>query len=107
MNLYGFALKYPENGPFASVVTQAQVPLLDIKPTMAYQFSDDLSVGLGADIFTFASCLGEGQAERQFVSAGGPFPAGAQVELNGKGTTAGLNASVLYTVLRADNGKPR
>ena len=107
LNLYGFSLKYPENGPFASSVTRAQLPLLDIKPTMAYKITDDLSVGLGADIFTFASFVGEGHAERQFISAGGPVPAGAQVELNGKGTTAGLNASVLYTVLHAENGKPR
>jgi long-chain fatty acid transport protein len=101
LNLYGFALKYPENGPFASSVTFAQLPLLDIKPTLAYKVTEGLSVGLGADIFTFASFLGEGQAERRFVSSG------AKMELNGKGTTAGLNASVLYTVLRAENGKPR
>lgn len=107
LNLYGFSLKYPENGPFASSVTRAQVPLVDIKPTLAYKVLNDLSVGLGADIFTFASFIGEGQAERQFIAAGGPFPAGAQVELNGKGTTAGLNASVLYTAVHADNGKPR
>lgn len=107
LNLYGFSLKYPENGPFASAVTRAQLPLLDIKPTVAYRLTDDLSVGLGADIFTFASFMGEGHAERQFSSAGGPVPAGAHVEINGKGTTAGLNASLLYTVLRADNGKPR
>jgi long-chain fatty acid transport protein len=107
LNLYGFSLKYPENGPFASAVTRAQLPLLDIKPTAAYRLTDNLSVGLGADIFTFASFIGEGHAERQFVSAGGPVPAGAHVEINGKGTTAGLNASVLYTLLRADNGKPR
>ena len=107
LNLYGFSLKYPENGPFASSVTRAQLPLLDIKPTAAYKLTDDLSVGLGADIFTFASFIGEGHAERQFVSAGGPFPPGAQVEINGKGTTAGLNASVLYTVLRTENRTPR
>ncbi len=108
LNLYGFSLKYPENGPFASSVTRAQLPLLDIKPTLAYKVTEDLSVGLGADIFTFGSFIGEGQAERQFVAPpGGPVPAGAQVEINGKGTAAGLNASVLYTVLRAENGKPR
>lgn len=107
LNLFGFALKYPENGPFATSVTRAQLPLLDIKPTLAYKVTENLSLGLGADIYTFASFIGEGQAERQFVSPGGPVPAGAQVEVNGSGTTAGLNASVLYTALRAENGKPR
>jgi long-chain fatty acid transport protein len=107
LNLYGFALKYPESSPFASSVTRAQVPLLDIKPTIAYKITEDFSIGLGADIFTFASFLGEGHVERQSIGAGGPIPAGSHVEINGKGTTAGLNASVLYTVMRAENGKPR
>ena len=34
-SLFGFANEYPENGPFATAVTKAQLPLLDIKPTMA------------------------------------------------------------------------
>jgi long-chain fatty acid transport protein len=51
-NLFGFAAKYPRNGPFASAVTFAQFPLIDIKPTFAYKVTDRLSVGLGADVFT-------------------------------------------------------
>jgi long-chain fatty acid transport protein len=100
-NLFGFAAKYPRNGPFASAVTFAQLPLIDIKPTFAYKVTDRLSVGLGVDIFTFASFLGEGHLEQQSVQGG------STVELNGKGTTAGLNASVLYTLLQTDEGKPR
>lgn len=100
-NLFGFAAKYPRNGPFAGAVTFAQFPLIDIKPTVAYKVTDRLSVGLGADIFTFVSLLGEGHLEQQSVQAG------STVELNGKGTTAGLNASVLYTLLQTDDGKPR
>lgn len=100
-NLYGFAAKYPRSGPFASAVTFAQFPLIDIKPTFAYKVSDRLSVGLGVDIFTFASFLGEGHLEQQSVQGG------STVELNGKGTTAGLNASLLYTLLQTHEGKPR
>lgn len=100
-NLFGFAAKYPRNAPFASAVTFAQFPLIDIKPTAAYKVTERLSVGLGADIFTFASFLGEGHLEQQSVQGG------STVELNGKGTTAGLNASVLYTLLQTDEGKPR
>ena len=107
-NLFGFAAKYPQDGPFASAVTFAQLPLLDIKPTLAYKLTDRLSIGLGADIFTFASFLGEGQLEQKLRWPGGAgIPAGAEVELNGKGTTAGLNASVLYTAWQTDDGKPR
>lgn len=54
-----------------------------------------------------ARFLGEGHAERKFLSAGGPgIPAG-QIETTGKGTTAGLNASFLYTALVDTNNKPR
>ncbi|NOS76506.1 MAG: long-chain fatty acid transporter [Nitrospira sp.] len=107
-NLYGFAAKYPTNGPFNTAVTFAQLPLMAIKPTLAYKVTESLSVGLGADILTFAGFLGEGQAERRFQAApGSGFPAGTALELNGKGTTAGLNASFLYTPWRTEDGKPR
>lgn len=106
-NLYGFAAKYPANGPFNTAVTFAQLPLMAIKPTLAYKVTESFSIGLGADILTFASFLGEGHAERQFQAApGSGFPAGTSLELNGKGTTAGLNASFLYTPWRTDDGKP-
>ena len=107
-NLYGFAAKYPTNGPFNTSVTFAQLPLIAIKPTLAYKLTESLSIGLGADILTFAPFLGEGQAERRFQAPpGSGFPAGTELELNGNGTTAGLNASFLYTPWRTDDGKPR
>jgi long-chain fatty acid transport protein len=100
-NLFGFGAKYPVNGPFASAVTFAQFPLLDIKPTLAYKVTNRLSLGLGADIFTFASFVGEGHSEQQSIQGG------TTIELNGRGTTAGFNASVLYTLLQTDDGRPR
>ena len=107
-NLYGFAAKFPTNGPFNTSVTFAQLPLIAIKPTLAYKVTESLSIGFGADILTFASFFGEGQAERRFQTPpGSGFPAGTELELNGKGTTAGLNASILYTPWRTDDGKPR
>ena len=107
-NLYGFAAKYPANGPFNTSVTFAQLPLIAIKPTLAYKLTESLSIGLGADILTFASVLGEGHAERRFQAPpGSGFPAGTELELNGNGTTAGLNASFLYTPWRTEDGKPR
>lgn len=105
-SLYGFAVKFPADGPLATSVTRAQVPLLDIKPTVAYEINDTISVGVGADIFTFASFLGEGQAERQFIGVGnipGTSP-GDTLELSGSGTTAGMNASLMLTPLRNAEG---
>lgn len=108
LNLYGFAAQYPTNGPFATSVTFAQLPLIAIKPTMAYKITELLSVGLGVDIFTFSGLLGEGHAERRFQAPpGSGFPAETELELNGNGTTAGLNASVLLTPWRTEDGKPR
>jgi long-chain fatty acid transport protein len=109
LNLFGFANEYPEDGPFATVVTKSQLPLLDIKPTIAYRIHERLSVGFGVDIFTFAGFVGEGQFEQHSIAAGNipGTSAGDRLELNGTGTTAGVNASVLVTPWRTDAGQPR
>ena len=106
---FAFSNDWPEDGPFATKVTKTQMPLLDFKPTAAYKVNDYLSLGLGADIYTFLSFVGEGQYEQQFI-ANGMIPgttAGDMLELNGTGTTAGLNASFLLTPMRTSDGKPR
>ena len=104
---FGLNTRYPLDGPFNTAVTSAALPLIDIKPTIAYKISEGLSVGVSADIYTFASFLGEGHAEQKQVSAGAlGIPAGASIELNGKGTGAGVTASLLYSPLRNGAGKP-
>lgn len=108
---FGSLTRWPEDGPFRNTVTFNTLPLLDIKPTVAYKLTNNLSVGLGADIYTFSGLFGEGHIEQRFVSPGGPATplfgaAGSKVELNGKDTAAGFNASLLYTALRNGDGKP-
>ncbi len=98
---FGLNIRYPLDGPFNTAVTSAALPLIDIKPTVAYKLNDQLAIGVGADIYTFASFLGQGHIEQKQVGAGG-----AAVELNGKGTGAGANFSLLYTPLRNSDGKP-
>ncbi len=108
-SLYGFSTKYPKDGPFATLVTKAQLPLLDIKPSVAYKFHERLSVGFGLDIFTFASFLGEGRSVQQFMAVGnipGTIP-GQVLELSRTGTTVGVNASMLWTPWMTEHGKPR
>ncbi len=100
---FGSNTRYPENGPFNTAVTSATLPLIDIKPTIAYKVNDDLSLGVSADIYTFASFLGEGQVEQKRVGSG--QLAGASVELNGTGTGAGATVGLLYTPLRNNDGK--
>jgi long-chain fatty acid transport protein len=104
---FGLNIRYPLDGPFNTAVTSAALPLIDIKPTLAYKLNDQLSIGVGADIYTFASFLGQGHAEQKQVGAGVfGIPAGASVEFNGNGTGAGATVSLLYTPLRNGDGKP-
>ncbi len=104
---FGLNTRYPVDGPFNTAVTSAALPLIAIKPTLAYKISEDLSVGVSADIYTFASFLGEGHVEQKQVSAGAfGIPAGASIELNGSGTAAGVTTSLLYSPVRNGAGKP-
>ena len=104
---FGSLTRWPNDGPFRTATTFSALPLLDIKPALAYKATENLSLGLGADIYTFSGLVGEGQVEKQSVWPGGlGIPAGSKVELSGKDTAAGFNASLLYTALRNADGKP-
>ncbi|MCC6139033.1 MAG: outer membrane protein transport protein [Nitrospira sp.] len=106
---FGSVSRYQENGPQRFKATFSAMPLISIKPTMAYQVTPDLSLGLGMDIYTFSDMLGEGHFEKQFISTGAvPVfgSAGQRAELYGKGTAVGYNVSLLYTALRNSEGKP-
>ena len=104
---FGSLTRWPDDGPFRTATTFNTLPLLDIKPTLAYKATENLSLGLGADIYTFSRLVGEGHVEKQSVWPGGlGIPAGSKVELSGKDTAAGFNASLLYTAFRNADGKP-
>ncbi|NWF72302.1 MAG: outer membrane protein transport protein [Nitrospirae bacterium] len=101
---YGLNTRYPLDGPFNTAVTSAALPLIAIKPTVAYKINDQLAIGVSADIYTFASFMGQGHAEQKQVGTGAL--AGASIEANGNGTGAGATFSLLYTPLRNSDGKP-
>ena len=101
---FGLNTRFLLDGPFNTAVTSAALPLIDIKPTVAYKLNEQLAIGVSADIYTFASFLGQGHGEMKQVGDGAL--SGASVELNGKGTGAGATVSLLYTPWRNDNGKP-
>lgn len=106
-NPFGSLTRYPNDGPFRSALTFTTLPLLDIKPTIAYKLNDQLSFGLGADIYTFSGLFGEGHLEQKSVWPGGlGISGGSLVEINGSDTTAGFNVSLLYTPYRNSEGKP-
>jgi long-chain fatty acid transport protein len=106
-NLFGIGYSYPSDGPLQTAITDALLPLLDIKPTLAYRFSEWLALGIGGDIFTFWDSV-LGGAKQKFISPGLPGIApGDHVKITGTGTTAGFNVSALVTPLRTKNGAPR
>jgi long-chain fatty acid transport protein len=106
-NPFGSLTRYPNDGPFRTAVTFTTLPLLDIKPTLAYKLTEEISIGVGADIYTFSGLFGEGHVEQRSVWPGGlGIPAGSSIELNGTDTTAGFNVSLLYTPYRNADGKP-
>jgi long-chain fatty acid transport protein len=98
---FGSLTRWPNDGPFRTATTFSTLPLLDIKPTLAYKATENLSLGLGADIYTFSGLIGEGHVEKQSIPA-----AGVKTELFGKDTAAGFNVSLLYKALRHADGRP-
>ena len=103
---FGSVMRWPDNSPLRTLTTFTALPLFDIKPTIAYQVTQDFSIGAGADIYTFANFFGEGHAELQSISPGGSVPAGGKLEFNGKGTAPGFNVGALYTAIRNGTGQP-
>jgi long-chain fatty acid transport protein len=98
---FALQVEYPDDSLIAPIATKAALPLIDIKPTLAYKLNKYISIGGGLDIYTFASFLGEGQAELKQS----PAP-GFNLEANGTDTALGFNASVLWTPLRSAAEKP-
>lgn len=104
---FGSITRYPNDGPFQTATRFNTLPLIDIKPTIAYKLNEQLSFGLGADIYTFSGLFGEGHAEHRFAwPGGGGLPAGANMEFQGKDTAAGFNVSMMYTPFRNEDNKP-
>jgi long-chain fatty acid transport protein len=106
---YALQVNYPDNSLISPILTRAALPLIDIKPTLAYKLNDYLSLGGGLDIYTFASFVGDGHAEiQQNAAPGNAFgiPAGTGLEANGKDTALGFNASLLWTPIRNSQGLP-
>jgi long-chain fatty acid transport protein len=104
---FGTLYRWPNNGPFNTGLTFQSLEMFDIKPTLAYKFNDQFSVGLGMDIYTFFNFWGEGQAETKLNSNVLPlfgFP--PPQEVNGRDTALGFNASFMYTPFRNADGKP-
>ena len=106
---FGISIEYPTGSPISTVVSRTELPLIDIKPTLAIKANDYISVGVGLDIYTFSGLLGEGQAEIQFTGGQELMMAGLNglpLEINGTDTAVGYNLSLLFTPTRNRQGLP-
>jgi long-chain fatty acid transport protein len=107
---FGNLTDYPTGGALALVLTSSASPLIDIKPTLAIELNEFLSVGFGLDIYTFSDLVGEGHVEFQqaggdLIGTGLAFSTTDKIELNGTDTALGYNFSFLLTPFRNDQGK--
>lgn len=105
---FGLRHRWPEDGPLKTSLTFASLPLLDIRPVIAYKVTEQLSLAAGADIYTFASFVGEGGYVMQFKSSGasGLPPSGTPLEVNGNDTSPGFNLSLRYTPCLLESKRP-
>lgn len=105
---FGLRTRWPEDGPLNTSLTFVSLPLFEIRPVIAYKVTEQLSLAVGADVYTFASFVGEGGVVTQFKSSGAPRlpPRGTPLEVNGNDTTLGLNLSLRYTPCLLEGKRP-
>jgi long-chain fatty acid transport protein len=105
---FGLKERWPGDGPLNTSLTLASLPLFDIRPVIAYKVTEQLSLAAGADVYTFTDLWGRGDSVTRFRSSGAPGlpPPGTPLEINGKGTSAGLNLSLRYTPCLSDDKRP-
>ena len=111
-NPFGINVEYPSGSTVDFLTRRVSFPLVDIKPTVGIKINDYIAIGGGLDIYTFASFLGEGQAEFHQVEAptnplaGLGIAPGDMLEANGTDTALGFNVSLLWTPWRNEQGHP-
>ena len=70
---FGLNIRYPVDGPFNTVVTAAALPLIAIKPTLAYKLNDQLAFGASADRRTPANPRAREMSSSASASCGTAF----------------------------------
>ena len=105
---FGLKGSWPKNGPLNTSLTNVDLPLIEIRPAVALKLTENLSLAVGADIYTFQDLVGEGKVVTQFRSSGAPGlpPAGTPIEVTGKDTAAGFNLSLHYAPCVSENSLP-
>lgn len=88
---FGLQIEYPSDSPLRFSVTSAQLTVIALNPTVAYQLADKLAIGFGLD-FYFANIDAESRVDFSVLGA----PDGFQNFNSDTDQAIGVNAGLLY-----------
>jgi long-chain fatty acid transport protein len=91
-DVFGINEDYGDTGPLRTLVDKAQLTVINIAPTVAYQLTDNLSLGLACNIY-----YGNIYLQRNVVLAAPPVPEG-QFHYRGDDWNVGATPSVLWKI---------
>lgn len=85
---FGTSADWGNNTPFANVVTKSELLVVNYQPTVAYQLTDQLSLGLGLNVYQGSTTL------KNLPFA--PFSTLPEFRFTGSGVGAGATVGALY-----------
>jgi long-chain fatty acid transport protein len=84
---YGTSVKWSDNGPFQYLVTESRLTIYNIEPSVSYQVTDDLSVGVGLNVY-------HGDVKQEFNYS--PFLPGVSTRFQGQNQGVGGTVGLLW-----------
>lgn len=91
-DVFGINEDFGNTGPLQTLVDKAQLSVINIAPTVAYKFTDNLSIGLAVNVY-----YGNLYLQRNVVLAAPPVPEG-QFHYRGADWGVGATPSLLYKI---------
>ncbi|MGD0058907.1 MAG: outer membrane protein transport protein [Verrucomicrobiia bacterium] len=82
---FGNEAEYSQNGPFQDLITKAALQVINIQPTVAYQFNEHLSLGAGLNVY-------DSYTELNSQVPGGSF------HFDGDGVALGATAGLMWKI---------
>ncbi len=86
---FGNDVNWGTTGPFQFAITKASLLVLNMQPTVAYQFNDHLSIGVGLNVYY-------GDTKQEFNYS--PFVPGSVFHFDGQGSAVGATVGLLWTI---------
>ena len=91
-NVFGLKEDWGQKGPLSTVFTQGHLYLINVEPTVAFKFNEDLSIGLGVNIY-----YGSIDLEHHQPLGAPPAPVG-YFRAHGDDYSAGVSPAVMWKV---------